>query len=171
MRKPFYIFFLVLLISSCTTKNEITKTNQNQTNCPDDGSCITTIIEDTQVIVKVDEYGYSYQSLEKKEGIRTLKFEYNRNQEIKLADDFYTEIIYIQIDKSIKSLSLKDESLKEAGVLYGRLCYCRGATGFYQINKGDLNLLKTDHGYDVSLVFKVNEVPQVITVVNASFNF
>ncbi len=171
MKEIFYIILAILVSVSCVSKNKVTDDNQTRQDCPEDGNCFLEIIPNAKLIIQKDEYGNTFPELQNSEKDLILKFEYRKKVHPKIADGNYKEIIYIQLNKEVNQLSLNNMSLKKANVTYGRLCNCRGTTGFYEINQGELKLLKTNRGYNVSLKFKINEVPQTITAINKSFNY
>ena len=61
--------------------------------------------------------------------------------------------------------------MKQVELIYGRLCNCRNTTGYYYVNKGKVEVVKTDLGYDVLLDIEVNNIPNVITELSISFEF
>ncbi len=144
-------------------KEGMTKVNHTSPgNCPDDGTCMWSVMSDTNLILKEDTIGARYPVFEKEVGTHTIKFEYDRTVEKGLADGGYKEVIYFHIPATTTSITLKDEALQDVGLTYGRLCFCRGATGHYPITKGALKLDKTTEGYKVTLSFENGKVPQLI---------
>lgn len=62
---------------------------------------------------------------------------YNSRDDKNIADDELTEILLFQVDEDIDSFYWKDEELEDAGVLFGRLCYCY-PHGYAPVNSGTL---------------------------------
>ncbi len=144
-------------------KEEINNTEQvSINNCPEDGTCTWSIQGDTNLVMKEDTIGALYPVFEKEEGTHTIKFSYERAKKEGLADSGYKELVYFRIPWDTKSLTLKDEALQEVGLTYGRLCFCRGATGYQPVNKGTLTLTKAENGYHVILTFENGKFPQII---------
>ncbi|MBV1888435.1 MAG: hypothetical protein KUG51_04020, partial [Urechidicola sp.] len=57
--------------------------------------------------------------------------------------------------------------LSKVKLLFNRLCYCKGSTGFYTIKNGELVIKKIKKNtYTINLDFKIEEVPQVVTSIN-----
>lgn len=166
-----YILNLIFVIAliSCNTKTAITEKSTSTTNCPADGICTFEILENQELQLMKDEFGNTFHQLNNTEGKVILKFKYKKNQDPQLADDGYTEIIFVQIDKSTNQLQLKDESLSDANVSFARICNCRGATGIYPIRKGQLKLTKRDKQFNLKLAFQIDEVPQIINSIDETF--
>ena len=54
--------------------------------------------------------------------------------------------------------------------MYNRICYCKGQTGFYKINNGNLFVKKIDEKtFNIQFECKVEEVPQIVTRINETF--
>ena len=51
-------------------------------------------------------------------------------------------------------------------MLFGRFCYCKGSTGNYKVIDGNLNLKQKDNEVEFELVFKNNQVPQLLTTIS-----
>jgi hypothetical protein len=168
-KKILNLIFVIALIS-CNTKTAITEKITSTRNCPADGICTFEILENQELQLMKDEFGNTFHQLNNIEGKVILKFEYKKNQDPQLADDEYTEIIFVQINKSTNLLELKDESLSDANVSFARMCFCRGATGIYPVKKGKLQLDKLNGEYHLKLNFKIDEVPQVIASINNKFS-
>jgi len=56
--------------------------------------------------------------------------------------------------------------------LFARLCFCRGQTGYYIINQGQLSIKKlSESQYHLKMRFKIDEVPQVISEIDEVISF
>ncbi|GGG37390.1 hypothetical protein [Bizionia arctica] len=163
--KNIIIFGLLLIISACSS-SKVSSTNSphvTNTNCPEDGVCTFEVFHKKTLNIKKDGIGALYPELTEGKNI-VIKFEYKRNEIPYTADGGYSEIIYAEIDASKKEINLNNEGLLEAKMVYGRICFCRGETGYYPIKKGDFKVSTNKDGtttYD--LTFKIQEVPQIIT--------
>ncbi|WP_452220170.1 hypothetical protein [Lacinutrix salivirga] len=168
-----YIILTVttLFILACNVKKDklsqksgLINTIENE--CPPDGVCTFEVFENKVLVINKDNIGALYPTL--KDGKKTvLKYEYRRNEIANAQDDNYSEIIYIEIDSEPKSIFLKDNQLTDAKVLFGRLCFCRGQTGYYPVKDGQLTIAKSKkEDTSISLNFKIDEVPQIITSIS-----
>lgn len=175
--KKMYLFntiFLVLFLGTAckSSKESNLKTNLKtvNSNCPDDGVCSLEVLQNNSLEIKQDEIGALYPVLT--EGTSTiLKFEYKRNEIANTQDGQYSELIYAELPQNIKNLELYDADLSTVKLLFARLCFCRGQTGYYKVSSGELEIQKNaDTTFNFKLHFKIDEVPQVITFIEASFS-
>jgi hypothetical protein len=164
-------YLLILVLSSTILMCESSKKATIHTpieatvleNCPEDGTCTFEVFQNKSLNIQKDDLGAFYPEVV--DGKKTvIKFEYKRNEIPNTADGNYSEIIYAEINPQAKEITLQDDTLIEAKLLFGRLCFCRGETGYYYVNKGLLNISSnTDGTKTYTLTFKINEVPQIIT--------
>lgn len=172
--KLIFLSGLILCCIACKTKQEPSeKENSTKTliaNCPEEGTCTFEVLHNKSLDIKTD--GISAQYPQVIEGTqRVLKFEYKKNEDPRIADDEYTEVIYAEIDPATDNLSLKDDKLSQAKVLFGRLCYCRGQTGYYPVEKGHFEIkTNTDDSVTYSFHFEITEVPQVLSNISVTQN-
>ena len=162
----FFLIFIILI--SCKTNNTLTESRlANESSvfeCPEDGTCSFEILKNKQIKLKSDEFGKSYIEIENKLASDLLKFNYKRNPIEDTADSNYEEIVFFQMNEFKDNMSLKDEALTSVNAIYGRLCFCRGSSGYFPIKQGTLNIEKlSNSNYQITFDFKINEVPQIIT--------
>lgn len=160
---------LLLILISCKTlpevKSEISKETYSQT-CPKDGTCSLEVLKNSDLEIKTDEFGFSYPQI--KDGkLIVLKFEFARNIIPETADSGYRELIYLQLDPQNMEVDIQNKNLSLVNLLFARLCFCRGQTGYYRIHIGMLSVKKIkDRTYLVDLEFTTDEVPQIINHIN-----
>lgn len=161
-----YLSSFVFFFLACKAKQEPTEKDvfyETIINyCPKGGTCSFEVLKSKSLEIKTDGTGAQYPQIT--EGEKTvLKFEYKKEEDPKIADDGYTEVIYTEIKPTIHNLDLKDEELSQAKVLFGRLCFCRGQTGYYPVESGHLEI-KSNKNDSVSytLSFKITEVPHIL---------
>ncbi len=164
-----FIYFMTLcatLMSCKPTQDSVSKDLQQEINinsCPDDGMCSFEILKHKTLEIKTDGIGAKYPQVQN--GDKTvLKFEYKRASNPAIADDGYSEIIYAEIHPDTRSLSLNDEMLSQAKILFGRLCFCRGESGYFEAAEGSFEISEYKNKTSLQLDFDLNipEVPQVI---------
>jgi len=136
--------------------------------CPEDGVCTLEVLQNKSFKLLKDGIGKLYPKISDGNKI-ILKYEYKRNEIPNSVDGNYSELIYIEADPNNLELDLKDSQFNKAKVLFARLCFCGGQTGYYRVNDGNLSIAKKGDFYQLNLEFKVYEVPQIITSVNHSF--
>ena len=169
----FSLIFIVLI--ACKTGNTSSKSellnNGNLFECPKDGICTIDILKNKLIKLKKDKFDKPYIDLEESSTTNLLKFSYKRHPIKDVADSNYEEVIYIEIKKNEENISLKNEELSTVNAIFGRLCFCRGSSGYFPIQEGNLNVKKVSKNtYKIDFSFKINEVPQVITFFSETFN-
>jgi len=164
--------FLFLQISCKTSKEKELKTKSKTlvSKCPEDGICTFEVLKNKSLEIKKDDIGALYPMVSEGK-TNVLKFEYKRKELPNTQDSNYSELIYVEIPQKTEGLKFTDTDLNKAKVLFARLCFCRGQTGYYNVNKGQLDISKSkgEH-YNLTLNFKIGEVPQVITLIEESFS-
>ncbi|WP_457609548.1 hypothetical protein [Lutibacter sp.] len=167
--KAFLSIIFVLFIS-CKSTQKTNKVSESiimtTKNCPNNGRCVLELIPNKSLIFKTDEFGNSYPVIS--EGEKTiLKYTYKRNPISKTQDSDYTEIVYAELGKTITEFSLNNEDLKTIKLHFGRLCYCKGETGYYPIKNGTFKItLINRKTIKIDFEFNINKVPQIISKIN-----
>jgi hypothetical protein len=167
-----YLILFSLLIFSCATKQNTTEKDSIKTNasiCPEDGVCVFEVMSNRSFSIEKDGIGALYPKIS--EGNKTiLKFEYKRNEIPNTVDGQYSELVYLELSPENLEIDLKDGELNNVSALFARLCFCRGQTGYYIINQGQLSIKKlTENQYKLKMSFKIDEVPQVISEIDEVF--
>ena len=165
------ILLIVFLLIGCQSKKEALISNniiqkKEAKSCPNDGVCTIEVLKNKSVHLRYDEFDLPYVDFSESKST-LLKYSYKRNVEETLADAYYEEIVYIEIKDINEDYVLKDVELTQVNAIFGRLCFCRGATGYYKISEGQLNLNRKSQ--NLNFTFKINEVPQVINAIDETF--
>lgn len=158
---------LFLIIVSCKSTFVVNEAILvNTLNCPENGDCTIELLPNTSLEFKKDEFGILYPVIS--EGNKTIfKFIYNRKPIPNTQDSHYTEIVFAELDSIISQKKFTNETLKNAKLHFGRLCYCKGETGYYPIKNGKFIISKsTKNSFKIDFNFKIDEVPQVISAIN-----
>lgn len=164
-----YLIYLLLVLSvtNCKTQKELAQNEQNKVlsyvlqNCPQEGICEITIEENKELQVKTDEFGMIYPEIATGDDY-IIKYTYSRDTDY--ADGNYKEIVLFQFPKNEISLLLQDKNLQKVNLLYGRLCYCKGESGFEKVSKGTLSIARNNNKITLKLEFYSN-LPQVIKTI------
>ncbi len=168
-----YLFCISLFILIGCKSKDLNNKNMQFTekqsfaleNCKENAQCNIQIIPNTTLIIKQDEFQHFY--IEKGKGEKTIiKYEFKRNKLPNTADSQHTELIYFEIDNNCKSLSLTNQELQEVKMMYGRLCYCKGTSGYFKVTQGELKFTNENNELSINLKFKVGKIPQLITEIN-----
>ena len=180
MLKPIsLIVYLSLVFVFCINcksiiykKNNTDFTLYNISDCPEDGTCFLEIIENKYVKIQKDKFDKSYIIFEEDESMTVLKFNYRRNTVKGVADQDYQELIYLNINNDKKEIALIDESFSDVSVIFGRLCFCRENTGYFEVKKKKKKIIKSKRmGYKLDLSFKIKDVPQIISSISETFYY
>ncbi|NNL82375.1 MAG: hypothetical protein HKP28_03235 [Winogradskyella sp.] len=156
------LFFISCGSSPKTTAALEKKTvSIEQLNCPDDGFCNIELLEKKKPELAFDEFNNSY--LNYLDSLNsTIIFEYKKDQDPRVMDGGYREELIIPINDSL----LIDGTvidLSDHQIYYGRFCFCRGQSGYYVINDGQLTINKVSaNNFSIELQFSTNEVPHVL---------
>ena len=169
MKKIFFIAILLFAtITSCKGIHFQLKEPimLDTLDCPENGTCNLELIPNKSIEFKSDEFGNTYPVIS--EGNKTLfKYTFQKKPIKNTQDSNYTEIIYAELPAEISELSLTNESLQNVKLYFGRLCYCKGATGYYPIKDGVFKISKTSkESITFKVDFKITEVPQIISTIH-----
>jgi hypothetical protein len=159
------LLFVLFSVLSCKCKKATTQqtTVSITSESPKDGACTVQLLKNKSIIVKKDEFGSTYYTLEDSDSKNVVQYTYKRTVKGDLQDANYREEIIFELNNQTDNLTLSDATLENTQLLFGRFCFCRGQTGYYKINQGKLTV--TD-GKVIDLNFKTNEVPQIINHVS-----
>jgi hypothetical protein len=137
-----------------------------KSKCPEDGKCNIEIFRNKSLDINSNEFGSIYYTMIDTDNVTVVKYVYKRNPPKEdLKDGNYSEEIVFQINNSDSAIALKDGDLQTAKMLFGRFCYCKGQTGYYKVNLGNLSLSQKDKAVQFNLDFKITEVPQIINAI------
>ncbi|UMB53181.1 hypothetical protein MKD41_12650 [Lutibacter sp. A64] len=169
MRNLFIVcaFLMISCKSNYTVNQQI---NQEAAICPKNGICSIELIPNKTIVFKTDNIGIMYPVIS--EGSKTiLKYTYKKNSHKNLQDSSYTEIIYAEFDANISPMELSNETLQNVKLYFGRLCYCKGETGYFPIKNGKFKLTKVDkNSFKIDLDFTISEVPQIISKISETIS-
>ncbi|MFK5957466.1 MAG: hypothetical protein QM495_01210 [Lutibacter sp.] len=165
------VLLIIILFSSCKiTKNKTFTVNNNLNfeteNCPENGKCTIELIPNKSIIFKKDEVGITYPIIS--EGEKTIfKYTYKKNPITNTQDSNYIEIVYAEFEPKISEISLSNSELQNVKFYFGRLCYCKGETGYYPIKNGEFKISElTKNSLKIDFKFNIKEVPQIISKIN-----
>jgi hypothetical protein len=158
------LFLIIVSCKSTFVVNEVILVNT--LNCPENGDCTIELLPNKSLEFKKDEFGNSYPVIS--EGNKTIfKYIYTRKPIPNTQDGNYSEIVFAELDSVISPITFTNKTLKDAKLHFGRLCYCKGETGYYPIKKGEFTITKsTKNSFKIDFNFKIDEVPQIISAIN-----
>jgi len=170
--KSFYLCFISLLLFGCKTTHMNTYISQitekqifKSNDCIENAVCTLEIIPNSNLLIKNDEFKNTYIELEKGENV-VIKYQLKKNPIANTADSNYSEILYIETDSTNKELHLKDINLQEVKMIFARLCFCKGSSGYFKVKNGQLDLSIKKNELTLHADFSVENIPQITTKVN-----
>ena len=168
----YLIAFLFCLTISCNSQQKASiEANKLKvaTKCPEDGLCTFEVLTKKSLDIEKGSLGEMYPKISDGKKI-VLKFDYKKKEIPDVQDSSYNEIIHLEVDPDNPEVNLKDSELEKVKLTFARFCYCKGQTGYYKITEGNLSIKKTSNDkYNLILNFNTNEVPQIITSINETF--
>jgi hypothetical protein len=135
-------------------------------NCPENGTCTIEFIPNKSIDFKTDEFGNLYPVIAN--GVNTVfKYTFTKNTVSDSEDSNYTEIIYAELKPDFSTINLIDNQLQTVKLHYGRLCFCKGESGYFAVNNGVFNISKnTDDTVKIDVNFFVKKIPQIISEIH-----
>lgn len=164
------VFFLVL---SCSTVKKSTRENKpllTENSCPEGGDCVFEVLKDSELKIKSDEFGKLYPEIIAGDHL-VIKYQFKKKEVKNTVDGSYSEYVYFEINKKDQRLILRDSELQKVKMLYGRICFCRKAIGYFKVTDGTLFLFNDQNKLSMNLNFTVKKVPQKITEIKENINY
>ena len=157
------LILVVFLNNSCISQKDNSSAILDDSSqlCPKEGTCSFKILKNKSFELVKDDIGMFYPKIRDAK-TSVLKFEFKSGQIPDTPDSGYTEVVYVEIGKD-KSFSIENDALKQVKASYGRLCFCRGESGYFPIEKGNLIIKNTSNNKcEIEFQFEINEVPQTL---------
>lgn len=162
MKKQLLFPLALILICCCAQKPANLSKAAAVGSCPDDGDCTVELLKNQSLDVLRDNLGGTYYKLAESNTTHVVRFKYDRDHDPSLADSGYTEEIIFEISSEKPETTLSGADLQNSKILFGRFCFCRGATGYYKPHDGTLKIAKSGKGYAIDVAINITEVPQII---------
>ncbi|MCF6223271.1 MAG: hypothetical protein L3J34_06035 [Flavobacteriaceae bacterium] len=171
--KLIYLFFISFLLIGCNTASNTTKnksSDMQNINCPDSGDCSFEVLKNSKLLIKTDDFGKIYPEVVQGDKL-VVKYEFKKRNKKENVDGNYSEFVYFEMDNHEKQVVLKDQELQNVKMLFGRICFCRGAMGYFKVTQGELYLSNHNRNLRLKLTFKMNKVPQIITYIAENIKY
>jgi hypothetical protein len=172
MKKLLFIPFLMLFSFCNCQKNTVVDTKKTtvtlKSNCPEDGNCTLEVVSNKTLNIKKDDLGSTYYELIDSKTTSVIVYQYKRDVKGGLKDSGYTEEVLFEINNSDKKLAFTNSDLQKVKMIFGRLCFCRGQSGYFEVTDGTLSFDKKQNEIQFDLNFKINPVPQIINAISAN---
>jgi len=171
VRLSFILFFI--LITSCSSSKEQASKDQippPRVNCPEGGDCTFEVLQKSKLALKTDQTGASYVEIEPGENV-VIRYHFKKDPEPDVMDSSHSEYLYFEINPGRVEISLKDADLQKVKMIYGRVCFCKGETGYFPVRKGNLFVYQNDGDLLVRGAFSVKKVPQTLTEIDERITY
>ena len=168
MYKYLVLVVILVFLNACkTTKDNNAISDVNSTegksvvmkNCPENADCTLKILNNSSLIIKEDTIGELYPVIEKGNGT-VIQYTFLRKGPEGTVDGDYSETLHFEIPNSTKILYLNDVNLQDVDLLFGKHCFCRGEAGYYKVNKGELQIIKTSKELTIDITYIVDDTTQ-----------
>lgn len=158
---PIIFSFLLLNLASCQTAK---KANQEKTLVKADSTKNTSskifLFKNKKLEISDNNGSLSYVMVDDPK-TNVIRFSYEKDMEKAAYDGGYREEVVFEFPNYVNQQNYVDSALQSTKMLFGRYCFCRGKTGLYKVNEGELHLDTVEKEPHFYLKFKINEVPQV----------
>jgi len=171
VRLSFILFFI--LITSCSSSKKQASKDQippPRVNCPEGGDCTFEVLQKSKLALKTDQTGASYVEIEPGENV-VIRYHFKKDPEPDVMDSSHSEYLYFEINPGRVEISLKDADLQKVKMIYGRVCFCKGETGYFPVRKGNLFVYQNDGDLLVRGAFSVKKVPQTLTEIDERITY
>ena len=160
------VFILFIAFYACKSSIMIQEPISVNSNSCNNGTCTIEFIPNKTLTFKKDNIGILYPEIT--EGTKTiLKYTYKKTSATNAQDSNYTEIILAELPNEIKDIALSNNNLQTIKLHFGRLCYCKGETGYFPVTEGNFKLVQTSkNSFEIKTNFTIHEVPQIISEIN-----
>ena len=171
------MFFLLLtacgiLFTSCGSNQQTKKDpiEPPRVNCPEGGDCTFEVLQKSNLTLKSDQTGALYPEVEPGDRV-VVRYQYKKNTSPNALDSDHSEYVYFEIDPGRVELALKDADIQRVKMVYGRICFCKGETGYYPVRKGNLFIYQNDGDLLVRSSFSIPKVPQTIKEIDERLTY
>lgn len=169
-----YLFIIIFVTFACksskmTNNKKPTDIEKTKKNVLIKRGGKLEVLQNKHFEIATDGIGAMYPKITEGKSV-ILKFTYTKNINPEYQDSGYTEEVYITFNPENPIIKFSGKALENVNFLFGRLCYCKGQSGYYIIDEGTVEISKLkDQQYKLSATFRINKVPQVITEIEEVF--
>jgi hypothetical protein len=157
----------------CSSSKEQTSTNQippPKVNCPEGGDCTFEVLQNSTLSLKTDATGATYPEIETGENV-VIRYHYKKDAQPDVMDSNHSEYLYLEINPGRVEISLKDSELQKVKMIYGRICFCKGESGYFPVRKGNLFVYQNEGDLLVRGSFNISKVPQTIKEIDERLTY
>lgn len=139
-------------------------------NCPEGGDCSFEVMRNSVLNLNYSDTGQLYPEIVEGDKI-VVKFHFKKEPIKDVMDSGYSEYVYLEFDPDEPQIILKDKELQKVKMIFGRICYCKGAMGYFPVQQGNLFMFNRDGNLQLRSSFKINKVPQIVQQIDENINY
>lgn len=139
-------------------------------NCPEGGDCTFEVLQKSSLSLKNDQTGASYPEIEAGENV-VVRYHFQKDSEPDAVDGSYSEYLYFEIPPGRVEMSIQDSDLQKVKMMYGRICFCKGESGYFPVRKGKLFVYQNEGDLLVRASFSVPKIPQIIEEIDERLTY
>lgn len=139
-------------------------------NCPEGGDCTFEVLQNSTLKLKTDQTGASYLEIEEGDKV-VIKYHFKKDPDPDALDSSHSEYLYFEIDPGRVEISLKDSELQRVKMIYGRICFCKGESGYFPVRKGNLFVYQNEGDLLVRGSFRISKIPQIIREIDERLTY
>ena len=170
-----FLLLSVMITSSCAVP-KAQKSDQRaeipapQISCPEGGNCSFEVFERSRLDLQRNREGKIDPQI--KEGNQlVVKYHYEKKPGADALDSGYDEYLYLEIDPGQDQIILRDKELQQVKMTFGRICYCKGAMGYFPVLQGQLFVFNKKGNLQIRSNFNVQKVPQITEHIDENINY
>lgn len=174
MRICFFFLSAFITLSCAGTKEQVKDEKATipppHINCPEGGNCSFEVMKNSVIKLNYSDMGDMSPEIIDGDKI-VIKYSFEKAPVKDVMDSGYAEYVYLEFDPRETQLILKDKELQKVKMIFGRICYCKGAMGYFPVYQGNLFLFHQDGNVQLRTTFKVNKIPQIVESIDENINY
>ena len=171
--RPFLVGLTLVLLFGCGSRKNQTAVVEMpvpHVNCPEGGDCTFEVLRDTELQLSYDALGDLNPKIVPGKMV-TVRYHFKKDEVPGTADSSHSEYLLLEFDPAVEQLILRDEGLQQVKMVYGRICFCRGAMGYFRVTDGNLFLFNRNRELQIRSAFHVKKVPQIIEEIDERIRY
>ena len=167
-----FILFFVIIVGCSSSREQAGKDKipPPRVNCPEGGDCTFEVIQKSSLMLKNDATGAPYPEIVPGENV-VIRYVFKKDPEPDVMDSSLSEYLYFEIAPGRVEISVKDADLQKVKMIYGRVCFCKGETGYFPVRKGNLLVYQNEGDLLVKGSFSIKKVPQTLKEIDERLTY
>ncbi len=166
------ILFFVIVVGCSSSREQASKDKipPPKVNCPEGGDCTFEVLQKSTLTLRTDPTGASYPEIGPGENV-VVRYQFKKDTEPDVLDSSHSEYLYFEIGPGRVEISLQDEELQKVKMIFGRVCFCKGETGYFPVRKGNLFVYQNKGDLLVRASFDIKKIPQTIKEIDERLTY